>query len=110
MVTAAYGTENLSFGREYLIPKPFDPRLIMMVAPAVAQAAMDSGVATRPIADLEAYREKLNDFVYQTGLHMRPVFSAAKQKPARIVFAKAKTNVCCVQCRPSLTKGWRARW
>jgi malate dehydrogenase (oxaloacetate-decarboxylating)(NADP+) len=90
VVTAAYGTEDISFGPEYLIPKPFDPRLIMTVAPAVAQAAMDSGVATRPIADMVAYREKLNDFVYQTGLHMRPVFSAAKKKPARIVFCEGE--------------------
>ena len=90
VVTAAYGTEELSFGPEYLIPKPFDPRLIIKVAPAVAQAAMDSGVATRPIADMEAYAQQLNDFVYSTGLLMRPVFSAAKKKPARVVFAEGE--------------------
>ncbi len=90
VVTAAYGNEELSFGPEYLIPKPFDPRLIMVVAPAVAQAAMDSGVATRPIADMDAYRAQLNDFVYHTGLLMRPVFSAAKKKPARVVFAEGE--------------------
>ncbi len=90
VVSAAYGTEDLSFGPEYLIPKPFDPRLILMVAPAVAQAAMDSGVATRPIADMDAYREKLSDFVYQTGLFMRPVFAAAKKNPARIVFCEGE--------------------
>jgi malate dehydrogenase (oxaloacetate-decarboxylating)(NADP+) len=90
VVTAAYGTEELSFGPEYLIPKPFDPRLILKVAPAVARAAMDSGVATRPIADMERYRERLNDFVYHTGLLMRPVFAAAKKAPARIVFAEGE--------------------
>lgn len=90
VVSAAYGTEDLSFGPEYLIPKPFDPRLILMVAPAVAQAAMDSGVATRPIADMDGYREKLSDFVYHTGLFMRPVFAAAKKNPARIVFCEGE--------------------
>jgi malate dehydrogenase (oxaloacetate-decarboxylating)(NADP+) len=90
VVTAAYGTEDLSFGPEYLIPKPFDPRLILTVAPAVAKAAMDSGVATRPIADMERYRERLNDFVYHTGLLMRPVFAAAKKNPARIVFCEGE--------------------
>jgi len=90
VVTAAYGTEDLSFGPEYLIPKPFDPRLILKVAPAVAQAAMDSGVATRPIADMEAYVHQLNDFVYSTGLLMRPVFMAAKKNPARVVFCEGE--------------------
>ena len=90
VVSAAYGTENLSFGPEYLIPKTFDPRLILMVAPAVAQAAMHSGVATRPIADMDAYRAQLNDFVYHTGLFMRPVFLAAKKNPARIVFCEGE--------------------
>jgi len=90
VVTAAYGTEDVSFGPEYLIPKPFDPRLIIKVAPAVAQAAMDSGVATRPIADMGAYVLQLNDFVYSTGLLMRPVFAAAKKKPARVVFCEGE--------------------
>jgi malate dehydrogenase (oxaloacetate-decarboxylating)(NADP+) len=90
VVTAAYGTEELSFGPEYLIPKPFDPRLIIKVAPAVARAAMDSGVATRPIADMDGYAQQLNDFVYSTGLLMRPVFSAAKKKPARVVFCEGE--------------------
>lgn len=64
VVAVAYGDENLAFGRDYLIPRPFDPRLIVKIAPAVARAAMDSGVATRPIADMDAYRERLNNFVY----------------------------------------------
>jgi malate dehydrogenase (oxaloacetate-decarboxylating)(NADP+) len=90
VVTAAYGTDELSFGPEYLIPKPFDPRLIVKVAPAVALAAMQSGVATRPLADMDAYLQQLNDFVYHTGLLMRPVFSAAKKNPARIVFCEGE--------------------
>ena len=90
VVTAAYGKEELTFGPEYLIPKPFDPRLIVKVAPAVAQAAMESGVATRPLADMAAYRQQLNEFVYQTGLLMRPVFAAAKKNPARIVFCEGE--------------------
>ncbi|HET7596935.1 MAG TPA: NADP-dependent malic enzyme [Burkholderiales bacterium] len=87
IVAMAYGEQNVSFGPEYLIPKPFDPRLIGKIAPAVAQAAMASGVATRPIADFDAYREKLNHFVYHSGLIMKPVFDAAKQSPKRIVYA-----------------------
>ncbi|HZH06745.1 MAG TPA: NADP-dependent malic enzyme [Lautropia sp.] len=79
VVAQAYGTEGLRFGANYLIPKPFDPRLIEAVAPAVAQAAMDSGVATRPIADMQAYRQRLNQFVYQSGSAMQPVFAAAKR-------------------------------
>jgi malate dehydrogenase (oxaloacetate-decarboxylating)(NADP+) len=89
-VAAAYGTEELTFGPEYLIPKPFDPRLIVKVAPAVAQAAMDSGVASRPIADMNAYRQQLSEFVYHTGLLMRPVFVAAKKSPARVVFCEGE--------------------
>jgi malate dehydrogenase (oxaloacetate-decarboxylating)(NADP+) len=90
VVAAAYGDAHLSFGRDYLIPKPFDPRLILKVAPAVAQAAMDSGVATRPIADMAAYRQQLNEFVYHSGLVMKPVFVAAKQMPARIVYCEGE--------------------
>ena len=87
IVAMAYGEQNISFGPEYLIPKPFDPRLIGKIAPAVAQAAMASGVATRPITDFDAYREKLNQFVYHSGLIMKPVFDAAKQSPKRVVYA-----------------------
>ena len=71
----------------FLIPRPFDPRLIGKIAPAVAQAAMASGVATRPIEDFDAYRERLNQFVYHSGLIMKPVFDAAKQAPKRVVYA-----------------------
>ncbi|MGQ0526324.1 MAG: phosphate acyltransferase, partial [Betaproteobacteria bacterium] len=87
IVAMAYGEQHISFGPEYLIPRPFDPRLIGKIAPAVAQAAMASGVATRPIADFDAYRERLNQFVYHSGLIMKPVFDAAKQAPKRVVYA-----------------------
>jgi len=89
-VALAYGIESISFGPEYLIPRPFDPRLIARVAPAVAQAAMDSGVATRPIEDLAAYRESLSQFVYHSGLIMKPLFAAAKSSPKRIVYAEGE--------------------
>ena len=94
IVAAAYGgIENLSFGPEYLIPKPFDPRLIVKIAPAVAQAAMDSGVATRPIVDLDAYRQRLQQFVYHSGTLMQPIFAAARRiapQRSRIVYAEGE--------------------
>ena len=89
-VAAAYAGQELTFGPEYLIPKPFDARLILRIAPAVAQAAADSGVATRPITDMEAYRESLTRYVYQTGMLMRPIFNTAKALPEdkkRVAFA-----------------------
>jgi malate dehydrogenase (oxaloacetate-decarboxylating)(NADP+) len=87
-VASAYPGQELSFGPEYLIPKPFDPRLILVIAPAVAKAAMESGVARRPIADMAAYVEKLKGFIYRTGVGMRAVFDAARTgKPKKIVFA-----------------------
>ena len=79
VVAAAYAGEKLAFGPEYLIPKPFDPRLMVRIAPAVAKAAQDSGVALRPIADLDAYREKLQSFVYASGTTMKPIFDAARK-------------------------------
>jgi len=91
-VAAAYGDAQLAFGRDYLIPKPFDPRLILKVAPSVAQAAMSSGVAARPIADMSAYRQQLNEYVYHSGLVMKPVFIAAQKKPARIVFCEGEDD------------------
>jgi malate dehydrogenase (oxaloacetate-decarboxylating)(NADP+) len=91
IVASAYNLqENLRFGAEYLIPKPFDPRLIVMIAPAVAKAAMESGVATRPIEDFDAYRARLTSFVYHSGLLMKPLFSAAKKDPKRIVYAEGE--------------------
>jgi malate dehydrogenase (oxaloacetate-decarboxylating)(NADP+) len=89
-VAEVYGEEDLSFGENYLIPKPFDPRLIKRVAPAVAQAAMDSGVATRAIADMAAYREQISHFVYQSGLLMKPVFDTARKDPKRLVYAEGE--------------------
>ena len=86
----AYGGKAPSFGPEYLIPQPFDPRLLVQLAPAVAQAAMDSGVATRPIADMDAYRERLLNFVFRTGLVMKPVFDRARADPKRVVYAEGE--------------------
>ena len=89
-VAAAYQGRELKFGPGYLIPTPFDARLILRIAPAVAKAAAESGVAERPIADLEAYRQSLTRFVYQTGMFMRPVFSAARATPKRIAYAEGE--------------------
>jgi malate dehydrogenase (oxaloacetate-decarboxylating)(NADP+) len=90
VVAMAYGGQDLKFGPDYLIPRPFDPRLIGRIAPAVAKAAMDSGVATRPLADLQAYRESLTQFVYHSGLIMKPLFAAAKENPRRVVYAEGE--------------------
>jgi malate dehydrogenase (oxaloacetate-decarboxylating)(NADP+) len=90
IVAVAYGDASLSFGPEYLIPRPFDPRLIVKIAPAVAKAAVDSGVATRPLADLDAYRQQLTQFIYQSGLIMKPVFEAAKRSPKRVVYCEGE--------------------
>ncbi len=95
IVASAYGAASFSFGPEYLIPKPFDPRLMMRIAPAVAEAAMASGVATRPIADLDAYRGQLQQFVYHSGTFMKPIFDTAKKAVAsggraRVVFAEGE--------------------
>ena len=90
IVAAAYGADDVRFGADYLIPKPFDPRLIVKIAPAVARAAMESGVATRPIPDFDAYHERLGQFVYHSGLLMKPIFQAAKKSPRRIVFAEGE--------------------
>jgi len=91
VVAAAYVGEPLAFGPEYLIPKPFDPRLMMKIAPAVAQAAKDSGVAQRPIADMDAYRDHLQTFVYASGTIMKPIFTAAKQATLkRVAFSEGE--------------------
>ena len=91
VVAMAYAGELLAFGPEYLIPKPFDPRLMMKIAPAVAQAAADSGVALRPIADMDAYRERLQSFVYASGTTMKPIFTAAKKAlKKRVAFAEGE--------------------
>src|SRR5690606_26923284 len=95
VVAAAYGTYGVAFGPEYFIPKPFDPRLIVRIAVAVAAAAMEDGVATRPIADLEGYAEQLQQFVYRSGSFMKPLFSNAKKLvrdggKSRIVFTEGE--------------------
>ena len=91
VVAAAYVGEQLAFGPEYLIPKPFDPRLMMKIAPAVAKAAADSGVALRPITDMDAYRERLQNFVYASGTTMKPIFTAAKKAlKKRVAYAEGE--------------------
>ncbi len=90
---AAYAGEMPSFGPEYLIPRPFDPRLLVSLAPAVAKAAMESGVATRPITDMRGYVEKLNQFVFRTGLLMKPVFERARADVKRVVYAEGEEEV-----------------
>ena len=90
IVASAYGGQAPQFGPDYLIPKPFDPRLIERIAPAVAKAAMDSGVATRALDDLEAYRQRMERFSYHSGTSMKPVFQAAKAAPKRVVYAEGE--------------------
>ena len=92
VVLSAYGADKLSFGPDYIIPKPFDPRLILEIAPAVAKAAMDSGVATRPIEDLAAYKEKLSRFVFRSGMLMKPVFEKAQSDPKRVVYGEGESE------------------
>lgn len=91
-VAAAYGGTAPVFGPDYIIPKPFDPRLILHIAPAVAKAAMDSGVATRPITDMQAYRDQLEQFVYRAGQLMRPIFAKAKKQRPRVVIAEGEDD------------------
>ena len=90
--SATYGEKSASFGRDYLIPRPLDQRLILEIAPAVAKAAMDSGVATRPIEDFSAYRQRLSEFVYNSAFLMKPIFSQAKTDPKRIVYAEGEDD------------------
>ncbi|ALB63637.1 NADP-dependent malic enzyme [Cronobacter condimenti 1330] len=90
VVASAYEDQELSFGPDYIIPKPFDPRLIVTIAPAVAKAAMESGVATRPIEDFDAYKDKLTEFVYKTNLFMKPVFNQARKDPKRVVLTEGE--------------------
>ncbi|KAF7276681.1 hypothetical protein GWI33_009927 [Rhynchophorus ferrugineus] len=87
---STYGEKSASFGREYLIPRPLDQRLILEIAPAIAKAAMDSGVATRPIEDFSVYHQKLSEFVYNSAFIMKPIFSQAKSNPKRIAYAEGE--------------------
>ncbi len=106
VVAAAYAGEKLAFGPEYLIPKPFDPRLMMKIAPAVAKAAQDSGVALRPITDMEAYRQKLQSFVYASGTTMKPIFQAAKNaKNKRIAYAEGEEERVLRACQIVIDEG-----
>ena len=111
IVASAYGGQELSFGPEYIIPKPFDPRLIVKIAPAVAKAAMESGVATKPIEDFDAYVTSLNGFVYQSGIVMKPVFSAAKAVPMaqkRVIYAEGEDERVLHAVRVVLDEGLAA--
>ncbi|MEI7870478.1 MAG: NADP-dependent malic enzyme [Alphaproteobacteria bacterium] len=92
VVARAFGEHSGGFGPAQIIPKPFDPRLIVELAPAVAKAAMDSGVATRPIADFDAYRQQLSQFVFKSGLVMRPVFEQARNAPKRVIFSAGEDD------------------
>lgn len=105
IVRNAYAGESLKFGPDYLIPKPFDPRLISIVAPAVAKAAMETGVATRPIQDLKKYEEKLNEYVFQTGMLMRPVFEKARANPKRVVYAEGHRARILMAARQVIDQG-----
>ena len=106
VVAAAYAGQQLAFGPEYLIPQPFDPRLMMKIAPAVAQAAAASGVATRPIQDMVAYRERLQDFVYASGTAMRPIFAAAKNgKRKRVAFSEGEEERVLRACQIVVDEG-----
>ncbi len=91
-VARAYGDRRLQFGRDYLLPRPFDPRLLGAISPAVALAAMTSGVASRPLADIEAYRARLSSFVYRTGFLMRPIFDSARAAQRRVIFAEGEDD------------------
>ena len=106
VVAAAYAGEQLVFGPEYLIPKPFDPRLMIKIAPAVAQAAFDSGVATRPIKDMDAYRDRLQSFVYASGTMMKPIFTAAKKGlKKRVAYAEGEEERVLRACQIVVDEG-----
>ena len=106
VVAAAYAGEKLSFGPEYLIPKPFDPRLMMKIAPAVAQAAADSGVALRPIQDMDAYRDRLQSFVYASGTTMKPIFMAAKNaSKKRVAYSEGEEERVLRACQIVVDEG-----
>jgi malate dehydrogenase (oxaloacetate-decarboxylating)(NADP+) len=107
-VALAYNIESISFGPEYLIPRPFDPRLIARVAPAVAKAAMDSGVATRPIIDFDAYDERLNRFIFRSGTIMKPLFARAKMVRKRVIYAEGEDERILRAAQVSIEEGLAA--
>jgi malate dehydrogenase (oxaloacetate-decarboxylating)(NADP+) len=104
-VIQAYGPQDLIFGADYLIPKPFDPRLLVELAPAVAKAAMDAGIAARPITDFKAYRQQLTEFVFRSGTVMKPVFDRAKSDPKRVVYAEGESYRVLRAVQASLDEG-----
>ena len=102
---SAYGGEVPRFGPEYIIPRPFDPRLLTVLAPAVANAAMDSGIAQRPILDMPAYEEKLAQFIYRTGLLMKPVYDRARRDPKRVVYAEGEEETVLLAVQTVIDEG-----
>jgi malate dehydrogenase (oxaloacetate-decarboxylating)(NADP+) len=109
VVAAAYGGNAPVFGPDYIIPKPFDPRLILEIAPAVARAAMESGVARRPIADFAQYRRELERFVFRTGYLMRPIFEARGIRRCASPTRRARTSARSAPCRPCWTRASPSR-
>jgi malate dehydrogenase (oxaloacetate-decarboxylating)(NADP+) len=105
VVAAAYGSQDLKFGPEYLIPKPFDPRLMLEIPPRVAKAAMDSGVAKRPIEDFDAYRQQLEGFVFRSGLVMKPVFDVARSQKKRVVYPEGESRRVLQACQVLVDDG-----
>lgn len=105
IVRSAYGGQNLQFGPDYLIPKPFDPRLMETLAPAVAKAAMKSGVAQRPIEHLKAYQNELSHTVFRTGMTMKPIFDCAREKPVRVVYAEGEEEKVLQVTQQALDQG-----
>ena len=105
VVATAYGGEELKFGPEYLIPKPFDPRLMLEIPPRVAKAAMDSGVAKRPITDFDAYRQQLEGFVFRSGLVMKPVFDMARSQKKRVVYPEGESRRVLQACQVLVDDG-----
>ncbi len=105
IVRSAYGGDPLRFGPDYLIPKPFDPRLLEIVPPAVAIAAMESGVATRPLLNLDDYRQRLHDQIYRTGMTMKPVFDRARNQPRRVVFAEGEEEKVLQTAQQAVDQG-----
>lgn len=109
VVAQAYGGQSALFGSQNIIPKPFDPRLILHIAPAVAKAAMKSGVARRPIADFDAYQRELERFVYRSGQLMRPVFDAARAADKRVAYAEGEDERVLRAVQTVVDEGWRGR-
>ena len=104
--TGCYGKDSMIFGPDYILPTPFDPRLVVEVSSAVAKAAMESGVATRPREDLDAYRDELTRFVFRSGMVMKPVYARAKAAPKRVVFAEGEAERVLRACQVITDEGF----